>query len=401
MNIFSRQPTKEQHGVKEYATTDFYWGIVPRDEMEAFLRLCSEKGFNNAEKEFTFSGRFDYAHEVSRADFHFLLPLSEDATILDLGSGYGNVTMPLARYYKKIVAADASRPLLEFSSFRAQAEGLKNIEYVHIDPLEHCNLPFQPKSFDAIMLNGVLEWVGAGTTEGDPQELQEKLLTHLQALLKDDGFLYIAIENRMFPGWLRRDPHSKLKWTTIMPRVIANWYAEVNGQDFGYRTYIYSSVGYRRMLRRNGFNASKFYYPYTTYRSPDYIYSNDKPVETFLFKGYLKNIFTKKWNTFLQWARRLGLQYFFLSSFLIIASRNKDQTFVPGLITMLKNAGIKNVEMTDSVLKVKGKGSADTHAYFALFHENTSKPYMAVKALRAPTNQKQRVEQVPLNAIDL
>ncbi|OHA85685.1 MAG: hypothetical protein A2591_02525 [Candidatus Yonathbacteria bacterium RIFOXYD1_FULL_52_36] len=301
--------------------------------MRALNALIKKEGFSAAVKNFDYEGmRFDYAENYSRADFIPFLPASIDATVLDLGSGYGNITIPLARKFKKVIATDASLELLEFLNLRAQGEGIQNIECVNIASLEHGDLPFQQKSFDVIILNGVLEWVGSGKTEKDPGVYQQELLNALAGLLKDDGVLYIAIENRLFPGWLRRDPHSKLKWTSMLPRPIADWYARRKGHKNGYRTYIYSKHGYKKLLSNAGFTNTKFYYPYSSYRDPEFIYGDDLSVKRKLFnEGYAKNIFTSKWYGFLQVIRHLGLENSFLSSFMIMAKKDKG-SFVPDFI---------------------------------------------------------------------
>lgn len=322
--MYTRDPIAVQDGVKQYTNEHYYWGVLPREKMRALNELIKKDGFEAAVKKFDYEGmRFDYAASYSRADFIPFLPVSSDATILDLGSGYGNITIPLAKKFKKVIATDASLELLEFLNLRAQSEGIQNIECVNIAPLEQCDLPFKPKSFDAIILNGVLEWVGSGKTEKDPGVYQQELLLLLSCLLKDDGVLYVAIENRMFPGWLRRDPHSKLKWTSIMPRPLASWYARRHGHKDGYRTYIYSKHGYKKLFARGGFTNLKFYYPYSSYRDPVFIYGDDVAAQKKLFgEGYAKNIFTSKWYGFLRGVRHIGLENFFLSSFMIMAKKS-------------------------------------------------------------------------------
>ncbi|MFO0718738.1 MAG: methyltransferase domain-containing protein [Candidatus Paceibacterota bacterium] len=377
--IFSHKPHTEKNGIKKYTKTDFYWGIVPRSEMESFNALGQEKGFLQAHKEFSFKERFNYAENYRRADFHFLLPFKKDSVILDLGSGFGNVTIPMAKHYKHVVAADASLPLLEYSSLRAKSENINNIDYVQVDPLEECNLPFKPKSFDVIILNGVLEWVGPAKKDVSPTITQKRFLAYLATLLKDDGFLYIGIENRLFPGWLRRDPHSKLKYTSILPRFLANWYAKKHGHADGYKTYIYSSFGYKKMLRQAGFGFTKFLYPYTTYREPEYIYSNDTAVRRFIFAGYLKNIFTKKWSTFLKFLSFINADRIFLSSFMIIASKKRGvEKNTPYIYEIAKNFS-PDVLKDDVYMKVPSKNDK---ARFLVFHQSDSKPHLEFEVER-------------------
>lgn len=371
--IFTHNSFSEINGIKKYTETDFYWGIAPRKEMERFNALGQQKGFDQAHKEFSFKDRFNYAENYRRADFHFLLPLKKDSVILDLGSGFGNVTIPMAKHYGHVVAADASLPLLEYSSLRAKSENITNIDYVQVDPLESCNLPFKPKSFDAIILNGVLEWVGPARTDISPTKIHKRFLAHLSTLLKDDGFLYIGIENRLFPGWLRRDPHSKLKYTSILPRFLANWYAKRQGQAGGYRTYIYSSFGYNKMLHQSGFGFTKFYYPYTTYREPEYIYSNDTAIRRFLFDGYLKNIFTKKWTTFLKFLSFINADRIFVSSFMIVASKKGGvQENNPYIYEIAKRFS-PDVLKDDVYMKVPSKNEK---VKFLVFHQSDNKPYL-------------------------
>lgn len=372
-SVFNRQPFHEKNGILQYTHTDFYWGIAPRAEMEQFNALAQQKGFEQTKKDFSFKGRFDYAENYRRADFHLLLPIKKDATILDLGSGFGNVTIPLAKHHTHVVAADASFPLLEFSSLRAKSEGVENITYIQVDPLEECNLPFKPQSFDAIILNGVLEWVGPNKTELSPTEYQTQFLAYLKTLLKEDGVLYIGIENRLFPGWLDRDPHSKLKYTSILPRFIANWYAKKKGQPH-YRTYIYSSFGYRTMLRKAGFDHAAWYYPFPSYREPDYIYSTKRPVRAFLFSGFIKKIYTKKWALFLKTLSYIGADRIFLSSFMIMAAQKREVLEQNPFVFELAQRKSQDVHPTDSFLKVPSA----TSAQFLVFHEGEQAPFLTL-----------------------
>jgi hypothetical protein len=285
-----------------------------------------------------------------------------------------------------VVAADASLELLEFSRARALSEGISSIEYVHIDPLYKLNLPFKEKVFDVIVLNGVLEWAAFGSDAADPHDLQQRLLTYLNTFLREDGVLCIGIENRLFPGWLSRDPHSKLKWTSILPRPIADAYVQRKGFGKGYQTYIYSSCGYKRMLERAGFETSKFYYPYTSYRDPTYIYSNDWPIRKFLFNGYLKQIFTGKWVSFLRMLSVVRLDRTFLSSFIIFATKDTQKDMTPFLIRSAIEQNVPSVRRGDSIMKVKDIGETGSSAHFLIFHEDSQVPYATIVVTRNPTS---------------
>jgi SAM-dependent methyltransferase len=374
-DVYIKSPIKTVNGIADFSNDDFYWGIIPKEEMHKFNMLARKLGYEKAKKDFKFSLRFDYAESYGRADFHFLLPLGSSAHVLDVGSGFGNVTIPLSRFYSKITAVDASLPLLEFSKIRADSLGIRNIDFVHVDSLDKCNLPFNEKSFDAIILNGVLEWVGTSAGAGtSPRDIQIQFLTQLKKLLKDGGVLYVGIENRLFPGWIKRDPHSKLKWTSIMPRYIANWYARQKGLD-GYKTYIYSIFGYKKLLKKAGLSLNKVYSPYRSYREPDFIFGNEVEVKGYLFKrNFISQILTRKWVFFEKCLQLINMEAWFLSSFIFLVSRGKSAVGIPYILSYL-NGKVEQLKVDDVVLKMKGEGDK---AAFLLFHKGQTKPYMKV-----------------------
>jgi len=133
-------------------------------------------------------------------------------------------------------------------------------------------LPFKKESFDLVAMNGVLEWVAEGS-DGDPGKLQETALRNALALLKPGGCLYLGIENRLCPGYFigYPDPHSGMPFVTILPRPLAHWYARRKGAAGGYRNYLYSSRGYRKLLKKTGFGSAEFYVALPSYNHPRFL----------------------------------------------------------------------------------------------------------------------------------
>lgn len=378
-DYFARQPLQIDGGIYKYTESDFYWGITSRQEIENFLNKAAQDGFKTTYSTFKFTSRFDYANNYSRADFHFLLPCKPNSHILDLGSGFGNVTIPLSKYHAHVVAVDASMPLLRFSKMRAESEGSKNITYIQVDPLEKCNLPFKKKSFDVIILNGVLEWIGPSDTTKDPRDIQINFLRHIKEFLKDDGVIYIGIENRLFPGWLSRDPHSKLPWTVILPRRIADWYAKKKGQA-GYRTYIYSKYGYKKLLRAAGLMHQQFLFPFRSYREPDIIYPSAREVRFFVQSNVLQKYLTRKWALFTFFMRYIGLDTTFISSFMMCASPS-----LPSSHNLIYHILVSTHHQYASVTHfVKISTPTDEHVTFMGFIENMSHPAVLFQLRRIP-----------------
>jgi len=387
VTIYSQQPLHEKDHIRDYARKDFYWGIADRQKMRDFLDLARKEGYVAARSKFDFKvekpAKFrQYVDGFDRADFHFLLPLDEQSVILDLGSGYGNITIPLARYYKKVIAVDTSLELLEFIRVRAESEGLTNIEYVHADPFEYCNLPFNDEVFDAVVLSGVLEWVGAAKLDENPFVLQMKFLAQIRRVLKGDGFLYMAIENRWFPDYFYRDPHSKLRYTAHLPRFIANGYAKFMGQQDGYRTYIYGYFGYCRMLKKVGFSDLKFNFPFPSYRNPLAIWPENNAASRVITQAdYFRPAYTSKWRILINLLSKIHLAGLFLSSFMIIAPI-RESGKSPSLFRLIQR--IRPVAHEgDYVIKVV---NADEYfASFLLFHATETVPYASARVARKPT----------------
>src|SRR3989344_9047582 len=131
------------------------------------------------------------------------------------------------------------------------------------------DLPFAAESFDIIVMNGVLEWVGKTKHFSRPREAQIACLKICRQLLKAQGYLYIGIENRWAASYLRGRDHSGLRFTSYMPRWLADWYSRLRGKG-SYATYTYSRRGYDRLLSDAGFATDKieYYLPYPGYNHP-------------------------------------------------------------------------------------------------------------------------------------
>lgn len=304
--------------IKRSTDKDFYWGVSDRETAREFIEYSKKNGFQNAISNPKFEVFKKYATSKKRADFIDLLALDKNSVVLDMGSGYGNITIPLADKVKEVFAVDGTLELLEFSRERAISENAQNINYFHTDPLDYCNLPFEPKQFDCIILNGVLEWVGTGDMSKKPDVIQENALKYLRLLLKDDGIIYIGIENRFYPMYFYniQDPHTKRLFTAILPRFVSNLLMKFYGVKEGYRTYIYSLGGYRKLFKRSGLKIEKLYLPLPSYREPNYILNgNDKKDIDNAFKNNLWNIYHKKVLILLKIFFRIGLFKYVTHSF--------------------------------------------------------------------------------------
>jgi SAM-dependent methyltransferase len=220
---------------------------------------------------------------LDRANWHWLTDLSPESRVLDLGAGMGTNSHALAGRFREVFALEPVRERVEFMKQRFAQDGINNVKILRTSLWD---IPFAPNSFDLVVLNGVLEWVATGR-EGDPKALQLTALKRSFELLRPGGYLYVGIENRMpwqyFIG--APDVHCGLPYVTVLPRPLAHWYARRRGHPEGYRNYIYSIRGYRKLLAAAGFSDIQFYLAIPSYNAPRFYL----PLKENVFTYYAKN----------------------------------------------------------------------------------------------------------------
>jgi 2-polyprenyl-3-methyl-5-hydroxy-6-metoxy-1,4-benzoquinol methylase len=75
------------------------------------------------------------------------IPVAEGTTVLDVGAGTGNASIPAAARGARVTASDLTPELLDAGRQRAEAEGL-TLNWAEADAE---NLPFEDGSFDVVM----------------------------------------------------------------------------------------------------------------------------------------------------------------------------------------------------------------------------------------------------------
>ncbi|PIR44965.1 MAG: hypothetical protein COV10_02035 [Candidatus Vogelbacteria bacterium CG10_big_fil_rev_8_21_14_0_10_51_16] len=254
--------------IKEFAKNR-YWGKIPEAELEKALKIIDTEGWDAFARKY--EDRLDFTTEENRADWRFFVPLNSKSVVLDAGAGLGRITIPLARVVGKVIACDTSLTRMRFLKKLAGSKGLSNVETVVADIF---NPPFKDESFDLIVMNGLLEWVGRTDLYKDPREAQVASLKICKKLLKKGGFLYIGIENRFALSYLRGIDHSGLRFTSYMPRWLANRYSLFKIKH-RYDTYTYNIWGYKKLLKEAGFENSDFRLVYPGYNQPRVIIPYD------------------------------------------------------------------------------------------------------------------------------
>jgi len=259
-------------GIPCFCDPEYYWGEIPKQEMQRANRLARERGWQAAVEEVVREKMLrNYICDKRRADFQYLWDLPADSSILDVGAGWGAIATALAHNFSHVVAAEGVLERCRFIDVRAKQANLP-VEVICADFL---GLPFGSEQFDAIVLNGVLEWC-AMAAEGDPRECQLRFLRSIRNFLKSAGVLYVGIENRI--GWdmlKGAADHSGLSYTSLLPRKLASLRCRVNGRQYrssanvDYRTYTYSLRGYRELFREAGYGDMRSFHAWNGYNEPN------------------------------------------------------------------------------------------------------------------------------------
>ncbi len=253
------------------AVKDIYWGEFPESELDIVLRHMRAGDMNSArayieEK----TKRTDFIFGSARSDFLYYTSHEPETHCLDIGCGLGVHTFNMARYAHSVTAFDLSAKRAEFCNLRAQLTGVTNISCTH-DSLK----TFDPKgkTFNTIIMNGILEWVPEDRVHKDPRMDQLDALRKVKSLMSKDGMLYVGIENRFALNYLTsaRD-HNHLRYTSFMPRFLASLITKILcGKP--YRTYTYSAWGYKKLFRDAGFSPAhtELYIAHPGYNLPKYL----------------------------------------------------------------------------------------------------------------------------------
>lgn len=179
-----------------------------------------------------------------------------DASVLEIGGGFGTLTGCLCRKCSHVTVT-------ERSLYRAQAMAKRYEGTGHLDIYagEATEIVF-PELFDYICVIGLLERMGGGSTDKKPYA---DYLQFWLKRLKPDGKILFAVENRFglryFCG--AAEPHTGRAFDGI------NHYRQ------GTSGYSFSRKEIEEIVRKAGFAHYKFYYPLPDYKLPQLVYTDE------------------------------------------------------------------------------------------------------------------------------
>lgn len=262
---------------------DYYFNPVPREDMSQLISDAETAPWPSIVRRFMGHVRDnpDWLDDLvidSRYAWKLCLELPPEGRFLDLGCGLGNLTKNIAPHVGEAVALDLTWERLRFAKRRfARFNSKDRITLIAGGDGPH--LPFPDGHFDCVALSGVLEWIAdygdwdsANTKvskvgkmlksifgKTNPREMQIKFLQEVRRVLKPEGQLFVAIENRLNYEYFgkRPDHHTGLWFGSLLPRFAANIYSIVVNRK-PYRTYTYSVAGLRDLFKDAGFARQEF-----------------------------------------------------------------------------------------------------------------------------------------------
>jgi len=261
---------------------DYYFGKYPKETRSLIDRL-NQDNLDGFVEDLRRNGRtgtdleYAYCVDPARADPIALIDLSE-ATVLDIGAGWGAVSIPLAKRAQRVISVDADITRLRFASLRARSLHLDNLVFVHADITK---LRLRSHVFDAATAIGAMEWIPDPMRNSPPYEAQLDFLGRIHNTLREGGILVMAIENRLsIQYFFGITDHGDLPFTPLLPRRIANAVTKVwNKKPYSHLTH--TAASYRRLLESAGFRSTTFYAAIPGYKQPSAI----APLEAELIKS--------------------------------------------------------------------------------------------------------------------
>ena len=228
-------------GIYKAIDDDGYWSNFTKQEQENLFKMLETFDSRQAIKKL-FPQFYDTIFGSMRNVGLPLLEMKENEVGIDYGCLWGNMLLYASKNCKEILGVDQTMESLKFVQKRIKEEGIKNCYLLNANIRSKFNLQSQ---FDFAIVNGVLEWVPETSKvevenfhslilqikstilkmlTKNPRLIQKEFLVQVNSHLKENGRLYLAIENRFDYQYFlwRKDPHVGLMYTAFLPRFISN-----------------------------------------------------------------------------------------------------------------------------------------------------------------------------------
>ena len=240
------------------------------DVEEDMLNIVKECQTDEAlEERLTHESLWPYLYHFSKLRHNVLdwYDFDKSGTLLEIGAGCGALSGLFCRKTGKVTAVDLSKRRSMINAYRNKS--CDNLEIL-IGNFE--DIEFREK-YDYVTLIGVLEYSIYYINSENPFE---DMLRKVKSLLKPDGKLLLAIENK----------YGLKYWAGAREDHTGGFFDGIEGYNNVDRVRTFSKKGLTKMLIDSGYAKNEFYYPVPDYKLPLEIYSEGYLPK----KGDIKNI---------------------------------------------------------------------------------------------------------------
>ena len=215
----------------------------PEDLSQDFIADCSEYTINN-----TFSS--------VRQNILNWYPFREHASILEVGAGMGAITGMLCDRAEHVTAIEMSAARADV--IKARYGGRSNLKVIS----ENINDWDTDEKFDYIVFIGVLEYAAIFSDNHRPYD---EFMLSAKRLLKDDGIILFAIENRFGLKY----------WLGASEDHLQTPFAGIEGYKESKTARTFSRKELENILDRVGLKNHRFYSVLPDYKFPELIFTDE------------------------------------------------------------------------------------------------------------------------------
>ncbi len=215
-----------------------------------------------------------------QAGWKYLTDLSHGDNALVIGCGTGITSLNLRRSFRNVFVMDTALDNLMLVQRRCKQNCIDNVNIIAGGDTKY--LPFPTDFFDLISVNGVFEQVplmaqDAGVNDerelhkdlatsaepwlaSGPLDIQVNFLNEINRMLKTNGTLYLATDNRFNYGNFTTSSHNptNLMQSSLVPRRLASLFSFLTGRGRS-PYYSRSYPALKKILKRCGFEHFNFY----------------------------------------------------------------------------------------------------------------------------------------------
>ena len=211
----------------------------------------------------------------------FFIPSGKEVSLLELGSGTGELSCQLAQHSGRVETLSFSEEQRQDVVGRAQAGGHANVRAHLYRP--GSSLEFDDGTFDAMLVDRMLNYPASYARDGNAERAAGQLLAEAHRVLADDGVLFVGAENRLYHLLGLSSLYGYFRKSTARPdrSLEANLSALGNEQGAFRRTL----NTYKRLLRSAGFGSVRAFAPLPDAVRPQVVVTLDgRESPRFLFR---------------------------------------------------------------------------------------------------------------------